>query len=279
MTRVSRRQFLAAAGAVGVAAVLDACLSEPGRVAVTRIDLRVPGIASGLDGVRIAHLTDVHLPYNRAAADAALTVISDERPEIVLLSGDMVETPLALAELAAFARAARGTDATFATLGNWEHQSGTLAGEARDAYSRAGVRLLENSNARVSFGTAAIDVVGIDDPVVGRPDLTAALRGRSGADAEVWMVHAPGYVDTVPCDLIKPPALVVAGHTHGGQVRLPLLPAVTPRGSGRFVAGWYRDTVSPLYVSRGIGASEIAATGVRGRFLCPPELPIFTLRG
>jgi predicted MPP superfamily phosphohydrolase len=63
------------------------------------------------------------------------------------------------------------------------------------------------------------------------------------------------------------------GHTHGGQIRLPPIPAVTPPGSGRFVAGWYRDTFAPMYVSRGIGTTEI-----RARFLCPPEAPLFTLR-
>ncbi len=87
------------------------------------------------------------------------------------------------------------------------------------------------------------------------------------------MIHAPGYVDGVPRDLASRPAAILAGHTHGGQVRLPFYTPYTPTGSGRFVAGWYRDTVAPLYVARGIGTIVIPA-----RFFCPPELPIFTLR-
>ena len=67
--------------------------------------------------------------------------------------------------------------------------------------------------------------------------------------------------------------MILSGHTHGGQIRLPGLTLYTPPGSGRYVSGWYRDTLAPLYVSRGIGTATI-----RMRFFCPPELPVFTLR-
>jgi hypothetical protein len=66
---------------------------------------------------------------------------------------------------------------------------------------------------------------------------------------------------------------VIAGHTHGGQVRLPFYTPYTPTGSGRFVSGWYRDTLAPLYVTRGIGTVLVPA-----RLFCRPELAVFTLR-
>jgi len=89
----------------------------------------------------------------------------------------------------------------------------------------------------------------------------------------VWVLHAPGFVDGVPRDTYPVPVAIFAGHTHGGQIRLPFWTPYTPTGSGRFVAGWYRDTFAPLYVSRGIGTITL-----RARFCCPPELPLFTLR-
>jgi uncharacterized protein len=115
--------------------------------------------------------------------------------------------------------------------------------------------------------------VGLDDPVEGSPDIIRARRGLATGRLEVWLVHAPGFVENHLGRLGASPAVVLAGHTYGGQIRLPLLPPVTPSGSGRFVAGWYRDTFAPLYVSRGIGTVTM-----RARFRCPPELPIFTLR-
>src|SRR5256885_7138691 len=61
----------------------------------------------------------------------------------------------------------------------------------------------------------------------------------------------------------------LAGHTHGGQIRLPFYTPYVPYGSGRFVAGWYKDTVAPLYVARGVGT-----VGIHARLFCPPELPV-----
>src|SRR6266480_81394 len=174
----------------------------------------------------------------------------------------------------AFARNARGSVATLATLGNWEHDAGIDRETAERAYGRAGVELLYNSRTRVRVGNAALTVVGIDDPVLGHPDVAAAVRGLDGADPTLWVLHAPAYVDRIAPGNVPRPAAIISGHTHGGQMRLPFYTPYTPYGSGRFVAGWYRDTLAPLYVSRGIGTVAIPA-----RLFCPPELPIFTLRG
>ena len=108
--------------------------------------------------------------------------------------------------------------------------------------------------------------------MAGEPDLAAAVRGLGAADPAIWIVHAPGFVDGVPRDRFPAPAAILAGHTHGGQIRLPFYAPYTPWGSGRFVEGWYRDTLAPLYVSRGVGTVTIPA-----RLFCLPEVAVFTL--
>src|SRR5881628_2195531 len=143
---------------------------------------------------------------------------------------------------------------------------------ARLAVERPGVELLYNSTARVTLRGATLTVVGIDDPVLGQPDLPRALAAVGAEDHSIWMVHAPGYVDSVPRDVAPRPAAILAGHTHGGQIRLPFYTPYVPYGSGRFVAGWYKDTVAPLYVARGVGT-----VGIHARLFCPSELPVFTL--
>src|SRR2546423_414240 len=178
-----------------------------------------------------------------------------------------------LEDLVAFAGQAHGTVATVATLGNWEHDAGIDRATGEKAYGIAGVELLYNSTTRIRVGNASLTVVGIDDPVMGTPDVATATHGLDEREPCLWVVHAPGYVDTIQPGVVPPPAAVLSGHTHGGQVRLPFYTPYTPYGSGRFVAGWYRDTLAPLYVSRGIGTVVLPA-----RLFCPPELPIFTLR-
>ena len=272
---VTRRHFLAAtAGALGAAALGDGFLVEPTAIDVTRHDVSIPGLPRALDGVRIACLADVHLHNGVSrAARAALQHLDRERPEIVVLAGDICNRATDLPTLTAWARDARGTVATFATFGNWEHQAQIHRRRAELAYGNAGVELLFNSSARVRVRDASVTIVGLDDPVVGRPDPMAALADVGARGVAVWVLHGPGYVDELPRSITPRPALLVAGHTHGGQVRLPGITPVLPVGSGRFVAGWYRDTLAPLYVSRGIGTVFVPA-----RLFCPPELPVFTLR-
>src|SRR3989449_545726 len=274
MPVLTRRRFLlGAAGAFGAAALGDAFGVEPTAIDVTRHDLPVPQLPPALAGVRIACVTDVHLSRGVPPSARALVArLAVERPDIVLLAGDICNRRDDLATLASWVRDARGSAATFATLGNWEHEAGIdrLAGER--AYGRAGVELLYNSTARVTLRGAALTVVGIDDPVLGQPDLPRALAAVGAEDHSIWIVHAPGYVDGVPRDAAPRPAAILAGHTHGGQIRLPFYTPYTPTGSGRIVAGGYRDTIAPLYVARGIGAA-----GGRARLFCPPELPGFTL--
>src|SRR3989442_5087354 len=260
---ISRRRFLlGSAGALSAVALGDAFMVEPTAIDVTRHDLPVPGLPPTLAGLRIACITDVHLSHGVPRSARALVArLAAERPEIVLLAGDICNRRDDLATLAAWARDARGSAATFATLGNWEHDAGIdrLAGER--AYGRAGVEVLNNSTARGTLRGATLTVVGIDDRVVGQPDLPRALAAVGSEDHSIWMLHAPGYVDGVPRDAAPRPAAILAGHTHGGQIRLPFYTPYTPTGSGRFVAGWDPGTLPPRFVARGIG-------GVCGR--APP---------
>ena len=272
---LSRRRFLAtSAAALGAAALGDAFLREPTAIAVTRHEVPVPGLAPDLDGLRVALVSDVHLHDGVSpAARAALHRLAEEQADVVVLVGDICNEWSDLSDLAAWARDARGTLATFATLGNWEHYANIDQYTAARTYGRAGVELLFNSTARVARGDGRITFLGLDDPVEGHPDLLAALSGVPTGEPCVWLVHAPGYVDRIPRDRVPAPSAVLAGHTHGGQIRLPFFTPYLPYGSGRFVEGWYHDTVGPLYVSRGIGTIV-----VRARLFCPPELPVFTLR-
>jgi len=272
---LTRRRFLgAAAGALAAAALGDGFVREPAAIELTRHDLAIPGLDPRLAGLRLACVTDVHLhrAFSRAAR-ATLALLEREHPDVVLLIGDICNRRSDLPVLGDWARAARGTQATFATLGNWEHDGGIDRGRGERTYGQAGVELLYNSSARVTIHGAELTLVGIDDPVAGEPDLAAAVRGLDAADPAIWIVHAPGFVDGVPRDRFPAPAAILAGHTHGGQIRLPFYAPYTPAGSGRFVAGWYRDTLAPLYVSRGVGTVLIPA-----RLFCPPEVAVFTLR-
>lgn len=277
MSHISRRRFLVAAGA-GITAVAGSTTygfaAEPRHVSLTPLDVAVPGLAPALDGLRILQVSDVHL-YDglHAAARRTMALAAEARPDITLLTGDMVEREHQLPTLKPLIEACRGRLATLAVMGNWEYAAGVTPAKLSRAVEQAGAELLFNSARIIRHGEASLALVGLDDPRAGHAEPDKALTEVPTGVPMVWTYHAPGITDRLSPDRYPRPTFIAAGHTHGGQIRFPLVPAVTPPGSGRFVSGWYRDTLAPLYVSRGIGT-----TAVRARFLCPPEMPLFTLR-
>jgi hypothetical protein len=271
--KITRRRFLAGMGAAGAVIGADAFGLEAHRVVVSRHDVLVPGLPEGLHGLRIAQIADLHLPGNRLAARATLEHLHRERPDVVILNGDMTETASAMTQVRDFAANARGSLGTIAVLGNWEYRVGAVGDGARAAYRAAGVDLLINESRTLEVGGAPLAFVGLDDVLMGEPDLQQARREVKPGSIEIWVMHEPIFADMLPVGTTVRPMMLLAGHTHGGQIRIPFMPPVKPTGAGRFLEGWYRDTPAPLYVSRGVGT-----TGIPARFRCPAELPILTLR-
>lgn len=271
-----RRLLLLAGGAIagGIGLGADAFAWAPRRVQVSAHDVRVPGLPGEFHGLTIAQLSDLHL-YDglHPAAERAMELVSGIAPDLTIITGDLVEHERELASLGSFFRACRGRLGTVVTLGNWEYQAGIKSGDLRRVAESAGAVLLVNQALRVAVGARELGIVGLDDPRAGVPAPEVALRELPSGIPTIWAFHAPGYADQLATLSYPRPMLALAGHTHGGQIRLPLLPPVKPPASGRFLSGWYRDTFAPFYVSRGVGTS-----GIRARFRCPAEITVFTLR-
>lgn len=249
--------------------VLDAVVIEPNWLEVTTHAVSVPKLPRGLDGFTIAQVTDAHLQAIGAVEESIADALRAHNVQLLVLTGDIIDSGARLDVLQDFCRGLRTPGMTMiATVGNWEHWGRVAVAELAAAYQRANARLLVNDATILPDG---VKVFATDDSTGGTPELGSL--DSAGGDARVLLTHSPELLDR-----IDPGArgfgLALAGHTHGGQVRLgsavvPFLPG----GSGRFVAGWYDLPGCRAYVSRGTGTS-IAPV----RFTCRPELPIFTLR-
>lgn len=268
----ARRRLLIAGVLTAVGVALDGFGLEPAEVLVSRTDMPVAGLDRAFDGMTIAQVSDVHFPGNQRAARETLALVQREKPDIVVCTGDMVEHRDALGMLTEFVRQLRGTRATIGIFGNWERKAGISDALLAEAYRRAGAVMLQDARMVLREGGGRFGIAGLGDALYRAPSLGPQVLDPALSDADLWLVHCPAYADRVPA-VPRPPAALLSGHTHGGQIRVPGWVPYTPVGSGRFVEGWYRDAHAPLYVSRGIGTVEIPA-----RFCCPPELPIFTLR-
>ncbi len=243
-------------------------------VEVTDVTLEFERLPRGFDGFRLAVVADLHMGHFVRAAFArrVLRLVAERKPEMLLLCGDLVDRARHFARLLARMLAELcGDIPSYAILGNHDYYSG--ARSLRRIISAAGVDILVNAHRliRRPGGERAIALIGLDDLERGWPDAHAAAAGVPEGTFTILAAHDPTMADQLaPADR---PDLMLAGHTHGGQVRILGIPIAKGSHNWHYVAGLTRRPGFPMYVSRGLGA-----TGVPIRFCSPPELPIVTLR-
>jgi len=269
--RVSRRcvlrAFVGGCGALALGGV--ACAQDSARLEVSRhrVVLELPR------PVRLVGVSDLHVDGDTETQRRLVELVSAERPDLIAIVGDTIdhrkgrETREVIELLESF-DAPLGV---YATLGNWDRDSIGDVDELRRIFDRAGARLLVEEATEV----AGLRIVGVDDVVLGRPDPMLAAR-HVGAGPALVLSHCPSFFDDLRASLGEPSAaprsLTLSGHTHGGQVAPFGVAVFTPAGSGGYVAGWYGDERTGLYVMRGIGYS-----GPRIRIGSHPEVSVIEL--
>ncbi|MGA8089844.1 MAG: metallophosphoesterase [Terracidiphilus sp.] len=282
---VSRRSFLKGAlcGAGGLA--LYAGEFERHWLEVVKKDIGLRGLSAEFDGLTIAQLSDIHLdeftePFLlREAIDA----INQARPDLVLLTGDYVSAQVLPPKLTVDAAWQCGKmlgslqcRQRYAIFGNHDVWAGEQ--DVGEALKFHGTTVLRNSYVPIERGGSRLWLAGLDDPCCGQPDPDHAIPSliRNVANESIiLMCHAPDYVDQLRLHPAGQAAsLVLSGHTHGGQVRLPIVgPLWLPPGGCKDVEGLFQLGTTQLYVNRGIGT-----VGAPFRFNCRPEITLFTLR-
>ena len=221
--------------------------------------------------IRVVQLSDLHLqtvgPRERAVAAEVIRL----KPDLIVLSGDVIDRYEALDELDSFLYLLKGVSKV-AVLGNWEYWADVDLKALRAIYEgKHGGKLLVNAHTVYRFGARSLQVLGLDEFTAGQPDINVTSQEMSGLRLVVQ--HSPGFFRSPHIAGLKEWAsLCLSGHTHGGQVTLFGFVLWTPRGSGGFTSGLYDLSVCPLYVSRGIGTSILPI-----RLGSRPEIAVFTL--
>lgn len=239
---------------------------------VTSHEVVVDDLPAAFDGYRIAFLTDTHVA-GFMRRDYYARIVDEVRrfdPDLILLGGDFVtwrrDVPLFDEVLL---RHLRARDGVFAIFGN--HDYWADADAIRDALQANGVELLTNRNVILTRGTSQLPLAGIDEMYRGQPDVDAAFRGIRNGRPCIAISHHPDIVDILEGRRID---LLLCGHTHGGQIRVPFFGAlvVPSRHEWELAAGFHRLGSLLLYVGRGLGAVPPV------RILCRPEVATFVLK-
>jgi predicted MPP superfamily phosphohydrolase len=282
---MTRRRFLVGSSLVAGSLALYGGEIERHWIEITHRDVFVPGLPQAFDGFRIAQLSDIHLDeYTESFfLRDAVRHVNRLNPDAVFLTGDFVTNGLSPKR---FAIGAAWQCANllnqiqsphrYAVLGNHDVIVGSK--DVSAALTANGITVLINDHVPIERAGARFWLAGLDDPLEGTPDpelaIPASIRNVPH-EPIVLLCHAPDYVD----DLLTNPAgrtlsLVLAGHTHGGQICVPLIgPLALPPLGRKYIEGWFRFGSLQLYVNRGLGT-----VGVPIRFNCPPELALLTLR-
>jgi predicted MPP superfamily phosphohydrolase len=283
-----RRRFIVNGAFTGGATAVAgsgayATLVEPWDLRTTPYSVPIRDLPPELDGLRLALLADTHLgarvpaTYLRRVVRTALAA----RPDVVLLAGDYVHNDPRLAPAAAaiFAPFIEERIPTLAVLGNHDWYAG--ATQIRRALEDAGVVIVEN---RPHFIDAAdrrftdtapasgLAITGVEDLEMGFVDFDAALAKIPASMPRLLLAHEP---DTAELPQLNHRVdLMLAGHTHGGQVKLPLLgtPVVPSAFGSKYAGGLVQGPACRVLISRGIGTSIVPV-----RWGVPPEVVVITL--
>ena len=227
--------------------------------------------------LKVVHLTDVHVRDFTQQHVLLAEAVSAFKPDLILLTGDSFDGhPDHAPALARLMRSLRCEGGIYACRGNWEMTYPWRDRELQEMFSEWKATLLINQWVVVERPAGTIKICALDDITAGWPDIEAALGPQEDqVDFSVMLSHAPLAAKLLPPDAKVD--LVLSGHTHGGQIRIPLLWQLAirthARGHGGFTSGLYEVDGRQLYVNRGFGAVGFLPF----RFRCPAEVAFLTL--
>lgn len=236
---------------------------------VADLELAAPHLHAAHDGLRLAHLTDLHFNGDRVPRrlEQAVELANAACADLTVLTGDYV--CFSAVKLRALTRVlGRLTGRVFATLGNHDHWTDPDA--IQRALEDAGISVLRNAHHTIHVRGAPLHVVGLDDHVTKNADVARAFAAVPDHGTRVVLSHDPHGADLLGG---RRAALVLSGHTHGGQIKVPGLTAALARRIGlRYLVGLYDVGGTPLYVNKGVGNSLPLRLGAKR------ELALLTLR-
>lgn len=283
--RVNRRKFLKTlvAGGIGLAGAGSAggaafsYFVERTWIETTRTDLRFAALPAAFSGLSIVQFSDVHLGFHFDIRDLSELVerLNRLQPDILVFTGDLVDYGIDL-----LPKAAPVLARLHAKLGKWavlgNHDFMVEGARVEAALTAGGFQVFRNGNVRLDKDGGSIYIAGVDDAWNGRPDMVQTMAGIPSDAFSILLAHQPDYVEK---SAAYGPNLQLSGHSHGGQVRLPIVGDLSmPKGARKYTSGLYRIPAGThnrkvqLYVNRGIGTTNLPV-----RLFCRPEISVLKL--
>jgi predicted MPP superfamily phosphohydrolase len=247
---------------------------------VSRLDVAIPSLPEELDGCRIAHISDLHVGSHQwlpLHLDEVAATLREFDPDVVVNTGDYLQEDPPLAKVGAIAArlvipSPPGLDgpANIAVLGNHDYYAGEeKVTDLKRLLGDLGIRVLINEQLELLFRERPLTIAGLNGQEPGLEETVVRLAKAS--PPRIVLVHEPELAQRLPP---RSAELVLAGHTHGGQIRIPLLTNLIVRrfAGSNYAESRYLVNENPIYVNHGLGN-----TGLPFRFRARPEVTLFRL--
>jgi len=264
---------------------------EPHRLVITTQTIEPKGWPKELDGYKIVAIGDIHAGSNGVDHAKLRRIVAEanaQEPDLIVLLGDYVseknetELNMPIAEIADGLAGLSARDGVLAVIGN--HDGFTCPTCIKKEFPRVGIQVLDNTVIPIRAASGGrFRVIGLPDHMqltywkVFSDNAKRALAPTEGQGPVIALEHSPDILEVITGDLLisKDLSLILAAHTHGGQVRFPILgaPIVSSSYGQKYVRGLIKQNDVQMFVTSGVGESILPF-----RFMVPPEIAVLTLR-
>ncbi|MGF6951311.1 putative MPP superfamily phosphohydrolase [Neobacillus sp. B4I6] len=252
---------------------------EPSLLDIQELQIKHPLIPNSFDGIKMIQFSDTHLgfQYNLHQFNQLVNKINSLKPDIILFTGDLMDEPNQYTEINKLMPILKKLQAPlgkYCIFGNHDH-GGYGSDIYRNIMETTDFSVLLNDSAPIKLSDGSIIyLLGIDDAMLGNPNISLTLKNVPKNSFKILLSHAPDLAETAS---LYPVQWQLSGHSHGGQIKIPFLGAlVTPPFGKIYPEGLYsigEHNPLSLYVNRGIGTTRLPF-----RFMSKPELTVFTLK-
>jgi predicted MPP superfamily phosphohydrolase len=244
-------------------------------IEIRHYEIKNSSLREALDGLKVAHLSDLHLKSIGLRENKILEILTEEKPDLILITGDLISFEGPYEPVMSFLRQLKPPYGIYGVLGNTEYsnENGSCI-LCHEEKSRSLKRnqlpvFLRNSFLTLKVNGNTFDIIGVDDPVYKKSNLKEALKNTNSKNPSILLAHSPEIFEEASSSGID---LLLCGHTHGGQIFLTrYLRKIFPLEAAlKFIEGFFQDGKMLMYVNRGLGTSYLPF-----RFGVKPEITFF----
>jgi len=249
---------------------------EPFDIRLERKTIFLTKLPENFEGLKIIQISDLHSRRFGRKEKRVLEIMNQQKADFIFITGDInearkknvgpcIEFWNKLGEL--------NVGNVYAVLGNHIHEDRKIEPDIFiNILRESGIKVLDNENVRLSRGEQYICLLGVDDPHTHNSDLVKAYQGTDDCSCRILLAHSPDILEDIKFGDMD---LVLVGHTHGGQVKIPGLPCfwISTKHHSKYMRGLFNIKGVLMYINRGISSRMFSF-----RFNSRPEITLLTLR-